>query len=205
VNGNLNSSKASYREGDSVPYRLRMSGVPTTGSNTVIIEWDTTASGQHALDYITRFNAAVTGADPCMGGACSGDPMEFAIPLDPEITEGTNQPSQMMPGRLAFYTAQNATQRFAMWGGTITSVSSIRTVGSYIGSAMTEVTITFTASIPNPVLAWGGHIATRIDWGAAYSAVAINGSPFHTPAGTRTALFPTTRRCSRRRSPLRRP
>lgn len=182
VNGNLNSSKASYREGDSVPYRLRMSGVPTTGSNTVIIEWDTTASGQHALDYITRFNAAVTGADPCMDGACSGAPTMplYPIPLDPAITEGTNQPSQMMPGRLAFYTAQNGTQHFAMWGGTITSVSSIRTVGSYIGSAMTEVTITFTASIPNPVLAWGGHIATRMDWGAAYSAVAINGSPFHT-------------------------
>lgn len=175
VNGNLNSSKAGYREGDSVPYRLRMSGVPTTGTNSVIIEWDTTASGKHALDYLTRYNAAVTGADPCMGGACSGASANFGIPVDAEIVA-----SSMMPGRLAFYLAQNAGQYFAMWGGTITSVSDIRTVGSYLGSAMTEVTINFTASVPNPVLAWGGHIATRLDWGAAYSAVAINGSPFHT-------------------------
>jgi uncharacterized repeat protein (TIGR01451 family) len=30
------------------------------------------------------------------------------------------------------------------------------------------------------VLAWGGHIATRKDWGNGNSAVAISGSPYHT-------------------------
>ena len=30
------------------------------------------------------------------------------------------------------------------------------------------------------MLAWGGHIATRQDWGAGNSAVAISGSPYHT-------------------------
>ena len=34
-------------------------------------------------------------------------------------------------------------------------------------------------SVVAAVLAWGAHIATRMDWGAAYSAVSINGSPFH--------------------------
>src|SRR6185436_8118677 len=29
-------------------------------------------------------------------------------------------------------------------------------------------------------LAWGGHIATRVSWGAGSSAVAISGSPYHT-------------------------
>src|SRR6185436_3541594 len=29
-------------------------------------------------------------------------------------------------------------------------------------------------------LAWGGHIATRQDWGSGSSAVAISGSPYHT-------------------------
>src|SRR5262249_27857525 len=32
----------------------------------------------------------------------------------------------------------------------------------------------------NPVLAWGGHISTRKDWGNGGSAVAISGSPYHT-------------------------
>ena len=31
----------------------------------------------------------------------------------------------------------------------------------------------------NPVLAWGGHISTRADWGQDNSAVAISGSPYH--------------------------
>jgi hypothetical protein len=179
VNGNLNASKASYREGDSVPYRLRMSGIPTGVSNTVTIEWDTTQSGKHALDYLTRFNASVTGANPCMNGACSGTPTTFPTPLDPNITAGDSQPSQMLPGRYEFYAAQNALQYFTMWGGTITAVSTPLRSGLYTGSSATSVTITFTASIANPVLSWGGHIATRVDWGATHSAVAINGSPFH--------------------------
>ena len=29
------------------------------------------------------------------------------------------------------------------------------------------------------MIAWGGHIATRADWGGANSAVAISGSPYH--------------------------
>ena len=43
-----------------------------------------------------------------------------------------------------------------------------------------SITITFSASQPTVVLAWGGHIATRLDWGIGNSAVAISGSPFHT-------------------------
>ena len=35
----------------------------------------------------------------------------------------------------------------------------------------------------NVVLAWGAHIATRADWGANASAVAISGSPYHVSLG----------------------
>ena len=38
----------------------------------------------------------------------------------------------------------------------------------------------FTASLANPVLAWGGHVSTRKDWGPDNLAVAIPGSPYHT-------------------------
>ena len=30
------------------------------------------------------------------------------------------------------------------------------------------------------MLAWGGHIATRQDWGQLNAATAISGSPYHT-------------------------
>ncbi|MBI2687972.1 MAG: hypothetical protein HYX27_16815 [Acidobacteria bacterium] len=184
VNGNLNSSKASYREGDSVAYRLRMSGLTVGVQSKVTIEWDTTQSGKHALDYLTRFNAAVTGADPCFGGACGGAPTAtYAMPVDPNITDGASQPQQMVTGRKAAYLLQNGGQYFSLWGGagaTIDSVTVPLLSGGYTTNSSTRVTIAFTPQIANPVLSWGGHIATRVDWGSAFSAVAISGSPFHT-------------------------
>ncbi|HEX2923183.1 MAG TPA: hypothetical protein VHS28_04045, partial [Chloroflexota bacterium] len=72
VNGNLGDSKATYYEGDSVPYRLKLTGL-TTGatSHTVTIEWDATKGGKHAFDYLTTYNRTVTGANPCAGLTCS--------------------------------------------------------------------------------------------------------------------------------------
>jgi hypothetical protein len=37
----------------------------------------------------------------------------------------------------------------------------------------------FTADAKSAVIAWGGHIATRADWGNDHSAVSISGSPYH--------------------------
>ena len=42
--------------------------------------------------------------------------------------------------------------------------------------------VTFTAKSATPVLAWGGHIAAKFDWGCAdgaRSASGISGSPYH--------------------------
>lgn len=50
------------------------------------------------------------------------------------------------------------------------------------GDQEQQVQLTFSATSPNPVLAWGGHIASRLDWGCAdgeRSASAISGSPYH--------------------------
>src|SRR5205085_9693947 len=71
---------------------------------------------------------------------------------------------------------------FTLYGGTITSVSaySYPDGAGFAGDKSAQISITFTASVVNPVLAWGGHIATRADWGAGNSAVAIPGSPYHT-------------------------
>src|SRR5207237_6358294 len=55
VNGNLGASKSHYDEGDSIPYRLAMTGL-TAGTHTVTIEWDTTKAGKHALDYLTSWD-----------------------------------------------------------------------------------------------------------------------------------------------------
>ncbi|HEX2850154.1 MAG TPA: hypothetical protein VHN98_06365 [Acidimicrobiales bacterium] len=159
VNGNLNANQAHYREGDSVPYRLRLSDL-SLGSHAVTIEWDTTKSGMHATDYLTTVNRTETAADPCSGVAGCSTYTEFPIPTDPNVV---NQ----IAGQLRLY------------GGTVTAASSYSLSGTYAGTSSTRLTLTFTAATANPVLAWGGHIASRIDWGANESAVSIPGSPYH--------------------------
>lgn len=166
-NGNIVSSQALYYEGDSVPYRMTFSNLATTGSHTVVIEWDTTQGGKHAIDYLTSWNRTVTTAKPCLGvSGCSGSPSTFAIPADPQVTGAGVTP---------------VAGSFALWGGTITGVSAYSGGAAFpTGNNTRQIAITFTAAVANPVLAWGGHISTREDWGMDGSAVAISGSPYHT-------------------------
>ena len=166
VNGNLGSSKSIYREGDSIPYRLKFGNL-SLSSHTVTIEWDTTKSSKHALDYITTFNASVANANPCLGVANCSAFTTFPIPADAQVTGAGVTP---------------IAGNFTLYGGTITGVSAYTYANGtgFTGDKSAKITITFTASQANPVLAWGGHIATRKDWGAGNSAVAITGSPYHT-------------------------
>ena len=168
VNGNLGASKATYFEGDSVPYRLRFSNL-SLGTHNVTIEWDTTKSSKHALDYITSYDRSVPSADPCVDvTGCNKSVFDaFNIPADSQVTGAGITP---IPGD------------FKLFGGSVTSVSTYSYADGtgFTGDKSARITITFTASVANPVLAWGGHIADRSDWGANDSAISIPGSPYHT-------------------------
>src|SRR5690242_16192066 len=167
VNGNVNGSKSHYSEGDSISYRAVFSGI-TLSTHVYTIEWDTTKGGKHAIDYLTTYNRTVD-SNPCEGIAdCNKNSFSsFAIPADPQVTGAGVTP---VPGE------------FRLFNGTITAVSaySYPDGSGFTGDTSARITITFTATNDHPVLAWGGHIATRIDWGNNNSAVAISGSPFHT-------------------------
>src|SRR5206468_2220575 len=52
LNGNLNQSKSHYREGDSVPFRMVLTNLATSGTHTVVIQYDTLQGGKHAYDYL---------------------------------------------------------------------------------------------------------------------------------------------------------
>ena len=166
VNGNLGASKAVYLEGDSIPYRMTF-GSLSLSSHTVTIEWDTTKSGTHALDYLTTFNRTVATANPCLGVSPCNSPTTFPIPADPQVTGAGVTP---------------AAGNFTFYGGTITSVSSYTYADGpgFVGDKSARITLTFTATQANPVLAWGGHISSRHDWGSGNSAINISGSPYHT-------------------------
>ena len=172
-NGNLNGNQAHYREDDSVPYRIRLSNIATSGTHTLVIEWDTTQSGKHAIDYLTSFDRTETTAAPCSGVAGCGSPTTFSIPVDPNVTKGqdgilgNSDDIVQAPGN------------FTCFNCTITSASAYTLSGTYGGNSSTRITISFTASNSTPVIAWSGHIASQIDWGIGNSASAISGAPYH--------------------------
>jgi hypothetical protein len=175
VNGNLNSNNSSYIEGQSVAYRVKFSDL-TVGStnNSITIEYDSLDGGLHSLDYLTTFNRSVTNADPCIGiTGCNLAVFDTEpIPIDSAVTRGqdgiagTSDDITQIPGV------------FTLFGGTITAVSGY-SFSSNNNAIQTRITVTFTANVNNPVLAWGGHIATRGDWGIGNTVVSGNGSDYH--------------------------
>lgn len=168
VNGNLGTHNSTYYEGDVVPYRMLFDNLSLT-SHTITIEWDTSKSDKHATDYLASYDATES-PDPCEGvSGCSGPGTIFPIPKDPQVDNGSGSPITQTAGN------------FIIFGGAITGVSSYSYpdgVG-FTGDKSAQITITFNASQANPVLAWGGHISDRADWGTGNSAVAIPGSPYH--------------------------
>lgn len=181
-NGNLNSNNSQYVEGDSVSYRAIFTG--TAGSaGSLFVEYDTTKSGKRALDYLTTFdrtNTLANGNNPCNNGNqtphCSlGTFTTIPIPVDPDVTNGPNG----VPGG-----GDDITQVpgvFTLFGGTITSVSGYSLSGVYTGDSTRGITVNFTFGPSGKVvLAWGGHISRRFDWGIGSTAIAIPGSPYHT-------------------------
>jgi hypothetical protein len=186
-NGNLGQSNSSYFEGDSVPYRATFSRLTIGETYSLLLEWDTTQSGKHAIDTLTSYNRTIGSADYCAGITCSGSTSSLSIPSNPNITaEGVGQTSG---------------QAFALTGGTFpasgstvpntgnlcadatclvsSNPSAYSLSGTYAGSSSTSIRLWFTADAKSAVIAWGGHIASRADWGNDHSAVSISGSPYH--------------------------
>jgi uncharacterized repeat protein (TIGR01451 family) len=189
VNGNLGSSKSAYVEGDSIPYRMTFGSLSLTGTHTVTIAWDTTKSFKHAIDQLTTYTRTVTSANACLGinGCGSGlfAPHLSAIPVDPHLGAGTPAVTAI-GGNFTFYGATITGTSIYHLGAGNTECATVpfptTDTATYLGNSDTTtcIRISFTAAVANPVLAWGGHIATRQDWGLSNSAVSITGSPYHT-------------------------
>ena len=186
-NGNLNSSKSHYAEGESVPYRTVFEGLIVGNTYAITIEYDTTQGGKHAFDYLTSFDRTepTPGNNPCTQK--QGAPVvticnpllsvPVPIPLDPNVAAGQDG----IPGN-----SDDITQIpgvFTLFNGNAISIvnpgSPYTLSGSYAANSSTAITVQFNATAATVVLAWGGHISTRLDWGVTNSAIAINGSPYH--------------------------
>lgn len=184
-NGNAGPANSHFVEGYSVPYRLVCSDL-TLGPHTVVIEWDTRANAKNAIDYLTHYQrllphdqfGAHTNAEHIqpldgLAGPFTG-PATFALPAPSGM--GSSTPGQPTASFNALSTAE---RELVIWNGHIESVA-FANEGNLSGTAAaSQLAINFVADAPTVVLAWGGHIASKLDWGAGQSATAIGGSPYH--------------------------
>ena len=182
-NGNLGGSNSHYRENDSVPFQVLLTGMggSNAGLHTLDINWAETASSKHAYDYLTSFNRTETNADACAGflgfttSTCLSNHTTITIGADPNLAACSGFSGTQVPGVIDVY------------GATGNSLVYFNTPTSCQGSANTgfaHVNFTTSASQNSVILAWGGHVASQIDWGLGNSASAISGSPYHMALGT---------------------
>jgi hypothetical protein len=153
------------------------------GSHTIHINYDFTAGGHKAYDFLTTWNAW-SNPNICAagGGGVSSmcpalpAPKTFAMPPDPFATDGLSaNVAEVFSG---------FPRRLTIWGGTIQSVSVPKHAGSAAGNSSADVTVTFTSTGSAVLLAWGGHLAQSRYWDLAAGGVRdgageVSGAPWH--------------------------
>jgi hypothetical protein len=180
-NGDANRNNSHFLEGQSMPYRLILSGLDAGTHHEVTIGWDITNSGKNAFDYITSFQRIAETVDPLSGlSGIPNSPSYFPIPAP---TQNLTVNSNLEP--LTSFNALPASERqMTIFNGTITAMYYNTEGDPTQAQSETRITIEFDVAAgtgtKDVVLSWGGHISSRADWGAGNSAAAIEGSPYHT-------------------------
>jgi hypothetical protein len=206
VNGNAGASNAHYAEGESISYRARLSGLHNNDQVTLIMGYDVVHGGVHAIDYLTDKNRWQTPETtvaakpdlPCSTiSGCSGT---NTAPIPAPVTNIQVDPSKTLANGCqiagngatqqpvtSFNSIPAASRVMEFFNATPAATNAIQYVGApnlldHNGDQEQQISVTFTANSATPTLAWGGHIASRLDWGcsgAPQSASGISGSPYH--------------------------
>src|SRR5438034_1882916 len=137
---------------------MKFSGLDTGSTvHTLVLGYDILKETRHAIDYLGTFNATNTDADACrdIQDCDSSSFTTIEVPADNVTVINYTNPNTGLP------IVQRA-GHFTLWGGTLLSIAYV----DYAGGEERQIQLTFTASVENPVLAWGGHIAWAGDWGA---------------------------------------
>lgn len=190
-NGNQNGQKAHYNEGESIPYRARLTGLTAGKTYRATFGYDITHSSKHAIDYITSNDRIAEIVNPCQSDGSSPDivPCVAGVPGDIPAPTGGTALTDIARNSFLSVEALEGNQQIKAFNGDISLVEFVTEGDPSLSQSETTFRVTFTASGSNPaagatttVLSWGGHIARSADWGAGQAATGINGSPYHTRA-----------------------
>jgi hypothetical protein len=180
-NGNLNGNNTRYPEGGIVPFRLAIEGLKA-GAHTITIQYDFTAGGHKAYDFLATYTGwvspsmcggggAVSSMCPSLPGSNSG-----AFPSDGFSTDGLT-----VRGAEGY---SGVSRRLTIWGGTIGSITGPSHSGSTAGNSTAEFAVHFNSSGSAVLLAWGGHLAQSRYWNLSIGGVRdgageVSGAPWH--------------------------
>lgn len=181
-NGDLNGNNSRYPEGGVIPFRLAIEGL-AAGAHSITINYDFTASGHKAYDFLATWNAT-SHPGLCLpsGGAISSmcpklpSPSSFTFPSDPYVANG-----------LAVRGAETwsgVSRRLTIYGGTISSITGPTHSGSPDGNSSAGFVVRFRSTSSAVLLAWGGHLAQSSYWdkaggGGRDGASMVSGAPWH--------------------------
>lgn len=182
-NGNLNGNNSKYPEGGIVPFRLAMEGL-TRGEHSIHINYDVTAGGHKAYDFLATWNVTNAAGNGCAasGGAISSmcpslpTSSSMAFPDDPFVMDGLSVHGAQV------YSA--APRRLTIWGGTLLSISKVTHSGPVGGNSTGDMLVRFRSTGSAVLLAWGGHLAqsaywNRLNGGSSDGASMVSGAPWH--------------------------
>jgi hypothetical protein len=206
--GNSNGNKSHFAEGFSVPYRIEFTTLEANQQYRVRIAFDVKKNGRVAFDYITGFQNLQLSAslppelvNPLVGTGLqnlSGISSSFLAIPSPAYTTNTifnstagNSFAQLKTSAgfnpeislptSPFSSSLRDKGNMAIWNATLNSIQYVGGVDISPGTVSVAMDVVFTKAnnANNVVLAWGGHIASLLDWGQGNSASAISGSPYH--------------------------
>ena len=180
IKGHLNKNNSHYAENQSISYRAIVDNIPLSCPIKIRLSFYFEKRGKYATDFLTSYDVSSVNHNQVFGHASETiNPLEG---LTGSFTPRSNFPfpvpnDYLLPGVINSnvtvflnFSAQFGTQ-LSIWNGTI---SSIVFVGyNFSGKELFDVTFTPT-NLP-VVFAWGGHIASHIDYGIETAGAGSSG------------------------------
>ncbi|TBR19725.1 MAG: hypothetical protein EPO57_02855, partial [Chitinophagaceae bacterium] len=196
VNGNLGASNSHYREAYSVPYRAVLENLPND-TISLIISYDIKHSSRNAIDFLTYYkrNEPHLGWTPPhvqedvfpTSGVAGTLTAGVGFPIPAPTINAAYLPPTALPQPSSSFAALPAGERLmSIWNGTILSMAYVSQGDLTAAQSIATIRVTFLPNLNSTtvILAWGGHIGSRHDWGydalgVPRSAGGISGSPYH--------------------------
>lgn len=198
VNGDLNTTKTHYLEGQSIPYRIILDNLPLNTPVTVRIGFDLRESGHFAIDYLTSYDWTAqhefiykhpkesVNETLALGGTFNGTVYApLPNPGKKNSPAGwSTQPEASFNNVLAQGKTKMALKNASFVSDPAWVVGKEPNFSEAYANYEVQMDVVVSASALPVVLSFGGHIASRFDWGTlpnlqARSAGGVSGAPYH--------------------------